>query len=472
MPGLFVTYVPIVPYALAEANRVLPFEACRWLLSQGILYENSFLKNGAANWPDLSYFSWTLEDLTNLPKKIRNALKNGDDAFFKEYGDSASWSNGCSGIALARSACSPVLDDDSCLEDIARAKRRVEQKVDLLPPSSEETDFSLSGGLGGVGLACLGLYSKTGDVTYRDLAETIGAAAVKQRQNLGFYRSGMKAIEDGEDTGFLTGSTGIGYFLLKLSDEKIESSLLAPSLAKLEPSLKETTENGPSTKQQVVYRALASVFPRTLRLLKTNYSSALEAMASELGNNSSIFEKFGLLCQAYEESELTTDEKAIFDDTYRVEKTRKELDFCTRGDRYLGLRLDYDSSNNRQALETLSEKKLLSKKLVLIPEARVLKSAYRWSRNEARALVFEKVTTYCLHHQRPMGVFEAVLPEFNYLVLSGFRKPTKVKVVLKKLLNQLSPMSEDERQKVIRTSLEQVKEAMRNGLLCSAGILR
>ncbi len=468
----FITGTSGVLFALAEANKVLPFEACSWLLSQGILYENSFLKNDPANWPDLSHSTWSLEDLSNLPKKIRNALKKGDEAFFKEFGDSASWSNGCSGIALARSACSSFLDDDSCPEDIARAKRRIEQEVDLIPPSSEESDFSLASGLGGVGLACLGLYSKTGDVTFRDLAERIGAAALKQRQNLGFYRSSLKAIEDGEDMGFLTGSAGIGYFLLKLSDDNIEPSPLAPSLAKLEPSLKEPPENGPLTKQQTVYRALASVFPRTLRLLKTNYPSVLEALAAELGNNSSIFEKFGILCQAYEESELTTDEKAVFDDTYRVEKARKELDFGIRGDRYLSLKLEYDCSNNRQSLEILSEKKLLSKKLVLVPEARVLESAYRWRRNDARRLVFEKITTYCLHHQRPFGVFEAALPEFNYLVLSGFRKPTKVKVVLKKLLNQLSPKSEEERQKVIRTSLDQVKEAMRNGLLCSTGILR
>ena len=468
----FISGTSGVLFALAEANRVLPFEACSWLLSQGILYENSFLKNDPTNWPDLSHSSWTHEEPSNLPKKIRNALKKGNDAFFKEFGDSASWSSGCSGIALARSACSHILGGDSCPEDLARAKRRIEQEVDLLSSSIEETDFSISDGLGGVGLACLGLFSKTGDVTYRDLAETIGTAALKQRQNLGFYRSGLKAIEDGEDMGFLTGSTGIGYFLLKLSDDNIEPSLLAPSLPNLGHTLRKTGGKGPTTKQHAVYRAIASVFPRTLKLLKNNHSRALEAMAAELGNTSSIFEKFGLLCQTYEESELTNEEKAVFEDTYRVEKARKELDFCPRGDRYLGLKLDYDSSNNRQALEILSEKKLLSKKLVLVPEARVLKSGYRWSRNEARALVFEDATTYCLHHQRPTGVFEAALPEFNYLVLSGFRNATKVKVVLKKLLNQLSPKNEEERQKVIQTSLEQVKEAMRNGLLCSAGILR
>ena len=183
-------------------------------------------------------------------------------------------------------------------------------------------------------------------------------------------------------------------------------------------------------------------------------------------------EEFQILCQAYTESGLSNEEKAVFNDTYRVEQARKELDFCPRGDRYLGLKLEYDSSNNRQTLEILREKKFLSRKLVLVPEARVLKSAYRWSRNEARALEFEEEITYYLHHQRPFGVFEAALPEFNYRVLSGFRKPTKVKVVLRKLMNHLSPKSAEERQKVIRTSLEQVKEAMRNGLLRSAGILR
>ena len=467
----FISGTSGVLLALAEAHGVLPFEACSWLLSQGIHYENSFLKNDATNWPDLSHSSWTLEDLPNLPKKIRNALKKGDDAFFKDFGDSASWSNGCSGIALARSACSSILGSVSCWEDVAIARKRIKQEINLLPASSEEVDFSLSEGLGGVGLVCLGLYSKTGDVTYRDLAEKIGAATLKQRKNLGFYRSGLKAIKDGEDMGFLTGSAGIGYFLLKLSEEKIKPSLLAPSLVKYDHSHKIEPGEAQISKQIAVKRSIASVFPRTLKLLKNNYSSALEAMAAELGSDSLVMEEFQILCHTYKESGLTEEQKAVFDDTYRVEKARKELDFCPRGDRYLGLRLEYDSSNNRQTLDTLSEKKLLTRKLVLVPEARILRSAYSWSRNEVRALEFEKETTYCLHHQRPFGVFEAALPEYNYLVLSGFRKPTKVKVVLKKLLNQLRPESTEERQKVIRTSLDQVKEAMHNGLLCNAGVL-
>ena len=463
----FISGTSGVLYALAEANKVLPFEACPWLLGQGIQYQNSFLKDNVTNWPDLSYSTWTIEDLGNLDKKIRTALKREQDTFFTEFGDSVSWSHGCSGIALARSACSPILGGTSCKEDMERAVWRIEREISNLSPSSEEADFSLAGGLGGVGLVCLALYSNTGHTYYKSMAETIADAIRNQRQHLGFCRSNLKAIEDGEDMGFLTGSAGIGYFLLKLSEAQPKPSLLAPALLKGQLPEMDAPEDASIPQQLAIKRSLASAFPRTLRLLKSNYSDKLEATAKKLGGDCLLMEEFKGLCQTYQESELRTDERAVFEDTYRIEMAREELDFCPRGDRFLGLKLEYDASINRQTLDTLSEKKLLSKKLILVPEARVTESAYRWSRNDQHRLVYKNETTYCLHHQRPMGVFEAALPEFNYRALSSFRKRTKVKVALRDLLNQLSPKNEDERQKVIRTFLEQVMEAMRNGLLCN-----
>ena len=461
----FISGTSGVLYALAEANKVLPFEACSWLLNQGKLYENSFLNDSTSNWPDLSYSSWSIEDLGNLPKKIRNALKKGKDQFFTEFGDSASWSSGCSGIALARAASSSLLGESSCLSDIERANARIEQEVDRCSTGSEEIDFSLIGGLGGVGVACLGLRSRTGDNSYRDLAEEIGGAVLRQRRNLGFYRSNLKAIEDGEDMGFLTGSTGIGYFLLKLSDEYAESSLLAPALGLGDDPYRGGERDG-SIPQRGVYQVLSSVFPRTVNVLKKEKSIELQLFVAKLDDDSAVISEFDRFCRTYNSLEQVDEGDALFSETYRIEKARQELDFCPQGDRYLGLKLSYDSSNNRKAIEELSEKKLLSKKLVLVPEARILESPYRWSRNETGDFESDKIVTYYLHHQRPTGVFEVALPEFNYLVLSSFRKKVKLNYALKKIVSQFSPQSEEERDKIIKICIEQIKEAMRNGLLC------
>lgn len=460
----FISGTSGVLFALAEANRIFPFEACSWVLGQGMLYENSFLEEDASNWPDLAHSSWSVEDMSNLPKKIRTALKKGNDPFFTDFGDSVSWASGCSGIALARTAISPVLGDDSCSSDLARAKARIEQEIDRHFARIEKADFSLVGGLGGVGLACLGLHARTGDNAYRDFAERIGDAVLKQRQNLGFYRSNLKAIEDGEDMGMLTGSAGIGYFLLKLSDENTESSLLAPVLARSDylPRFGETAN---PLKQPAVYRALSSVYPRTVSLLKNGYACIIESFAAELDRGASVIPEFQQFCSNCDPIEQSGWRGALFRETYRIEKARQELDFCPQGDRYLGLKLGYDSSNNQQALEELSEKKLLSRKLILVCEARVFKSNYRWRRNGNRELVFDESATFYLHHRRPGGVFEATLPEFNYSVLLNFRKAAKPKAVLKRLMGQLSPKTEEERQKVLRVTIEQIKEAMRNGLL-------
>ncbi len=163
---------------------------------------------------------------------------------------------------------------------------------------------------------------------------------------------------------------------------------------------------------------------------------------------------------------LSADERKVFDDTFQIERLRQELDFCPRGDRYLGLKLEYDKEINRLFLEESKDRKVLGKKLQLSTEVRIQESDYRWSRNENRALVYQEETTHYLFHQRPYGVFEAKLPLFNYLVLSGFEKPNKPKTVIKRIINQISPKTEEEREKVLSTAFDQIKEAMENGLLC------
>ncbi len=463
----FISGTSGILFALAQAYKLVPFESFEWLVGQGMRYENSFLPDNEGYWPDLSYSTWTLDDIASLPKKIRQALKKVDDAIFSKFGQSASWSSGVSGIALSRSACSEVAGTDACLDDIERAKIQIGREIESALSNFESADFSLVAGLGGVGMACLGIFGRTRDFSYREFADKIGGLALKQSQDIGFYRSNLKAIEDGEDLGFPTGSAGIGYFLLKLSEEKTDFSLLAPVINSKEGLHSDTSRELAVSKQHTVRRSLISVYPRTSKLLMNFNVNAFEKNLESFGSENLIIERFRSICEGHQNDDLNADENKVFNDTYLIEKLRQELDFCPRGDRYLGLKLEYDKEINRTFLETANEKKILGKKLQMSTEARIRKSDYRWSRNENRALIYQEETTYYLLHQRPYGVFEAQLPLFNYLVLSGFEKPNKPKTVIKKILNQLSPKNEAERAKVLKTTFEQIKEAMENGLLCS-----
>ena len=191
-----------------------------------------------------------------------------------------------------------------------------------------------------------------------------------------------------------------------------------------------------------------------------------EKNLEDFGRENSALERFRSICDQHQNNDLSADERKVFDDTFQIERLRQELDFCPRGDRYLGLKLECDKEINRLFLEESKDRKVLGKKLQLSTEVRIQKSDYRWSRNENRALVYQEETTHYLFHQRPYGVFEAKLPLFNYLVLSGFERPNKPKTVIKRIINQISPKTEEEREKVLSTAFDQIKEAMENGLLC------
>lgn len=456
-----------IAYALAEANKIIPFEACGWIVNQAVRYENSFLADGEMNWPDLSYSTWTLDDIKILPKKIRKALKNDDDDFFSEFGDSASWANGCTGIALARVACSLFLTNDVCAEDIATAQNRIDSEFDLVVSSMEEMDLSLSGGLTGVSLGCLELHRRTGNEIYRKLAEAFGSAIIKQRKNFGYYRSGLEAISDGEDIGFFTGSSGIGYYMLKLSDEEIEPSLLAPSL-NITPDLaaKTCTGNMP-TRSEGVACALSSLYPRTVTILKKMDHNLLQGALTEISELSSRSEIQGVLSRTIPLVDQGSDQALPLDELYQIEKARCDLDFCSKGDRYLSLKVAYNRSNNMQTLNAISEKKFLSMKLVMVPETRVLECNYRLNfENNNGDFEVENTPTYYFHHQQAERVYEAVLPDFNYLVLSCFRKTMKVKVALKRIMKLARPKNEAEEEKVRTVAVDQLKEGLRSGLLC------
>lgn len=464
----FISGTSGILFVLAQAYKLklIPFDSLEWLVGQGMRYENSFLHGSEDGWPDLSYSTWSFDDIGSLRKKIRQALRGGDDAFFSEFGKSSSWSNGVSGIALSRSAYNGITGSSECIDDIKRAKNQIGREIESGLNSCESTDFSLVGGLGGVGMSCLGIFSISGYHFCREFANRIGEMALKQRQDIGFYRSSLRAVEDGEDLGLLTGSAGIGYFMLKLSEERAGSSLLAPVIRSDEAPGTEALNESTVSKLHTVKRCLISVYPRTSKLLKTFNSDLLEKNIENFAHESSALERFRFICDQHLSNDLDADERRVFNDTYQIESLRQELDFCPRGDRYLGLKLECDKEINRTLLEISKERKLLGKKLQLSSEARIRKSEFRWSRNENRALVYQEETIYCLFHQRPYGVFEAKLPQFNYLVLSGFEKPNKPKTVIKRLIHQLSPKTEAEREKVLRTAFNQIKEAMENGLLC------
>lgn len=464
----FISGTSGILFALAQAHKLklLPRDSFEWLAGQGMRYENSFLRGIEDGWPDLSYSTWTLDEIGSLPRKIQQALRKGDDAFFSKFGRSSSWSNGVSGIALSRSALSEIAGSSACIDDIKKAENQIGREIESGLNSRESTDFSLVRGLGGVGMSCLGIFSISGYRFFREFANRIGDLALEQRRDIGFYRSSLRAVEDGEDLGLLTGSAGIGYFMLKLSEEKAGSSLLAPVIRSAEVSRVETLSEHSASKLNVVRKCLISVYPRTSKLLKNFDTDLFEKNLKDFGRENSALERFRSICDQHQNNDLSVDERKVFDDTFQIERLRQELDFCPRGDRYLGLKLEYDKEINRLFLEESKDRKVLGKKLQLSTEVRIQESDYRWSRNENRALVYQEETTHYLFHQRPYGVFEAKLPLFNYLVLSGFEKPNKPKTVIKRIINQISPKTEEEREKVLSTAFNQIKEAMENGLLC------
>jgi hypothetical protein len=211
-----------VGFVFLEVGRYFQNDAFYQVARQAFLYESHFYNPQKKNWPDMRKGVYDREDY----EQHRTAYLAGDADFFVTSGDMNAWCHGAAGIGLTRLRAYELLGQDVYKQE---AQIAIEKTV-LTDLTSSSPIFVLCHGKGGNAELFLEAYRLLKDTHYLALATEIARRALAYKKENTCYMSGYYFVADGEDYSLFMGSTGIGYYYLRLLDPVGTPSILMPGL--------------------------------------------------------------------------------------------------------------------------------------------------------------------------------------------------------------------------------------------------
>ena len=165
----------------------------------GVTYENELYNSDEQNWPDL---------------RTPEGAETGNTNFMN------AWCHGAMGIGLSRLRCYEITGESLFLKDAELALAKVETSIDFTKTSS----CACHGVAGNMELLMCAA-EKLGSKDATHIARSVGQEAVSKVLHTG--RNWINGLQnDCELPGFMNGLSGIGYFFLRLIDQKKYPSML------------------------------------------------------------------------------------------------------------------------------------------------------------------------------------------------------------------------------------------------------
>jgi len=190
--------------ALLELYRFTGEEKYKLVAMEGIAYENHYFSESEQNWPDFRSFGETAEQ-NDAPSPC-----------------SCAWCHGAPGIGLSRLRAYALTGEEKLRRD-ALAAIQTTLKNNVITPYS---NFSLCHGLFGNAELLLEASTILDKPEWKHAAEHIGVEGIKNYIDLSIpFTNGVN--NSYENPEFMTGTSGMGYFYLRLFDAVRFPSLLA-----------------------------------------------------------------------------------------------------------------------------------------------------------------------------------------------------------------------------------------------------
>lgn len=192
-----------IALSLLELDNVAPDKNLRELADQALAYERSHFNATLGNWPDLR----------NHPQ-----IPSGQASY------PVAWCHGATGIGLARSRLLELRPGDAIVTGELMAAVNTAARYLAAPRDPSSSDFSYCHGLAASAELLLdaGLQLKRPDLV--ETARLTGSYGLEQHLNSGWP---CGVIGAPEVPGFMLGTAGIGYFMLRLhAPGQVESMLV------------------------------------------------------------------------------------------------------------------------------------------------------------------------------------------------------------------------------------------------------
>ena len=423
--------------------------AFRYAAEQALLYERGCFSPEHGNWPDFRNRELGRYFLEGRRAELRARLRAGDPPPRQPPSLPSFWCHGAPGIGLVRLRAYQVLGSAVYLEE---ARVALATTIDSL--AREDLSYSLCHGVAGNCDTLLAAADLLGEEALRVQAGEWALRGIRRYEDTGL-RWPCGTADGVPDPGLLLGEAGIGLFLLRLADPRVESVLLVtPPTARLRDAAA-----GDAGYQRARDQEVEEHFGRTLRRFR-EMGVEVDALAPPTKEGSALETAYAVI-GARIEAEDDPPRRELLRDAFLADRARFEL-LRDATDDVTGEFLD---SLGRPPLDQLD---LDTVRFVLSPRTRVLESHVDWERDGPVANPRE---TRIVAHRAGASVRIHALAPLPSAVLHALCSPSSVEEVTTAVAELLGEGSDAAAREELRERVrQQLAMAYGSGLVMEARI--
>ncbi|MCP4214272.1 MAG: hypothetical protein GY765_06430, partial [bacterium] len=461
-----------IGYVYLEMGRYFKNDAFFQIAHQAFLYESFHFNESMGNWEDLRNGIYGDDD----EKEHKEAyLANNMEFFTKGKGMNA-WCHGAAGIGLSRlRACEILKDTDLEAYNLYRKDLDRAVKTTTRTDANENAAgmlYILCHGGGGNAEVFLKAYELFKKPEYLELAEVVARRALDYHKKNGFYVSGYSDAGKIDDTSLFMGTTGVGYFLLRLLDPLGVPSILAPSL-------KSTYNNtNPLSMDSfagislpgLTKHALNNSFRRTQLMAEKFLPRQLSAfLNTDPLKNLEVPLKHSF--SAFIEEELANLPEAqanCLSDIFILENEELKLDEAVPSNCLLFVKSKI-LADRAAVLNALDLDAFLELDLVLEEDANITVTDWNWSRENKEAWESNPDMPAddfpMLVKLSPMGINEMPLSPMTYTIIECFEEGSKIGKVREETISAFEELTPDQVEMLKEKIIDQIKQLLHAGIL-------
>ena len=472
-----------IGWVFLELGHYFRNEAFYRIAQQAFLYESFFYDETFKNWQDLRKGIYNDED----EEEHRNAYMENNLEFFTRGSDMNAWCHGAAGIGLSRLRAYELFknknpfDDDNhnynyklCEQDITRAIEKT-TRTDIENKAGNPL-FILCHGRGGNAELFLKAYEIFNEKKYLALAEILAKKALDYRNETGNYLSGYRDAGKEEDTSLFMGTSGIGYFYLRLLAPHETPSIMIPTL--------NTTITGSKNLStcpfitisplDITKQLLKKYFKRTMGIAEKCFPEALTDFFNNARLDIDIHTKTTPLKHSFSNfmekiiPSMPLKEKHCLSDIFLLEREKVKMDAAVVSHSLLNIKEKILNKRAKKLIDTDMDT-FLDLSLILEPETCIATTDWDWNpANESEwmnNINLEPDTYPLLLKPTPFGILEETLSPLSYTILDAFEKGKQVEEARKETIDAFESLTPGQENMLTGKIIQQIKQLLLAGIL-------
>lgn len=468
-----------IGWVFLELGHYFQNEAFYHIAQQAFLYESLFYDETMKNWQDLRKGIYNDED----EEAHRKAYLENNLEFFTRGSDMNAWCHGAAGLGLSRLRAYELFKNKNTSNDDNYNYKLCELDITNAIEKTTQTDIDYKDGIplfilchGRTGNAELFLkaYEIFNDKKYLSLAETVAQKALDYRKEKDKYLSGYRDIGQEEDTSLFMGTSGIGYFYLRLLAPHETPSIMIPTI--------NTTITGReilSTHSFITISPLDMAKQLVKKYFKRTLIIAEKCLPEELTD---FFNNVRLDINPktipLKHSFITFMEKTIpsmppkvqsyLSDIFSLEREKIKMDEAIVSHSLLNIKEKIYNERAKKLVETDTDT-FLNLTLILEPETCIATTDWNWNlANEdewVNNINLEPDTYPLLLKPTPFGIMEEPLSPMSYTILNAFEKGKQVEAARQETIDAFESLTPEQENMLTGKIIQQIKQALLVGIL-------